>query len=170
MTLLEKITKRNAKICVIGLGYVGLPLLIQFVKAGYEVIGFDLDEEKIKLLHRGKTYIKHIPNEEVNFLKKNDNFTGTSDYSTLKKADCIIICVPTPLGKHHEPDLTYVLNTTRMIAKYLQKEQLVALESTTYPGTVDEEMRPILESSGLRAGKDFYLAVSPQREDPKNKD
>jgi UDP-N-acetyl-D-glucosamine dehydrogenase len=170
MTLLEKITKRNAKICVIGLGYVGLPLLIQFVKAGYEVIGFDLDEEKIKFLHRGKTYIKHIPNEEVNFLKKNDNFTGTTDYSILKKADCIIICVPTPLGKHHEPDLTYVLNTTSMIAKYLHKEQLVALESTTYPGTMDKEMRPILESTGLRAGKDFYLAFSPEREDPNNKD
>jgi UDP-N-acetyl-D-glucosamine dehydrogenase len=170
MTLLEKITKRNAKIGVIGLGYVGLPLVIQFVKAGYAVIGFDLDEEKIKFLQKGKTYIKHIPSEEINLLKKNDNFTGTTDFSMLKKADCIIICVPTPLGKHHEPDLSYVLNTTRTIAKHLRKGQLIVLESTTYPGTTDEEMRPILEDTGLRAGKDFYLAFSPEREDPNNKD
>ncbi len=170
MTLVEKITRRNAKIGVIGLGYVGLPLVIQFVKAGYEVIGFDLDEEKIKFLQRGKTYIKHIPDEEVKLLRKNENFKGTSDFTLLKKADCIIICVPTPLGKHDEPDLTYVLNTTRTIAKHLRKGQLIVLESTTYPGTTDEDMRPILEDTGLRAGKDFYLAFSPEREDPNNKD
>lgn len=170
MKLLEKIAKRNAKIGVIGLGYVGLPLVIQFVKAGYEAIGFDLDEKKVKLLRNGKTYIKHIPNEEVNLLKKNINFMATNDFSLLKQADCIIICVPTPLGKHHEPDLSYVLDTTRTIAKYLRTGQLVVLESTTYPGTTDQEMRTILEQKGLKAGKDFHLAFSPEREDPNNKD
>ena len=170
MTLLDKINKRSATVGVIGLGYVGLPLVIQFVKAGYKAIGFDLDDKKIKLLQRGKTYIKHIPDEEVKLLRRNVNFSGTSDFSLLKKADCIIICVPTPLGKHHEPDLSYVLNTTKMIAKYLRKGQLVVLESTTYPGTTDEDMRTILEKAGLRAGKDFHLAFSPEREDPNNKD
>jgi UDP-N-acetyl-D-glucosamine dehydrogenase len=170
MTLLDKINKRSATVGVIGLGYVGLPLVIQFVKAGYKVIGFDLDDKKIKLLQRGKTYIKHIPDEEVKLLRRNVNFSGTSDFSLLKKADCIIICVPTPLGKHHEPDLSYVLNTTKMIAKYLRKGQLVVLESTTYPGTTDEDMRTILEKAGLRAGKDFHLSFSPEREDPNNKD
>ncbi len=170
MTLLEKITKRTAKVGVIGLGYVGLPLVIQFVKAGYEAIGFDLDEAKIKSLGMGKTYIKHIPDEEVRLLKGNAEFKATTDFSLLKKADCIIICVPTPLGRHHEPDLSYVLDTTRMIAKHLRKGQLVVLESTTYPGTTDEDMRAILEKTGLKAGKDFHLAFSPEREDPNNKD
>jgi len=170
MVLLDKIIKRSATVGIIGLGYVGLPLVIQFVKAGYQSIGFDLDEEKIKHLQVGKTYIKHIPDDEVKFLKRNNNFKATSDFSLLKKADCMIICVPTPLGKHHEPDLSYVLDTTRTIAKFLRKGQIVVLESTTYPGTTDEEMRPILESTGLRAGKDFYLAFSPEREDPNNKD
>jgi UDP-N-acetyl-D-glucosamine dehydrogenase len=140
------------------------------VKAGYSAIGFDLDDEKIRLLQMGKTYIKHIPDEVIRPLKKHDNFVATADFSLLKKADCIVICVPTPLGKHHEPDLSYVLDTTRTIAKYLRKGQLVVLESTTYPGTTDQEMRPILEQKGLKAGRDFHLAFSPEREDPNNKD
>ncbi len=170
MVLLDKITKRSATVGVIGLGYVGLPLVIQFVKAGYKSIGFDVDEVKIKYLRAGKSYIKHIPGEEVRLLKGNDGFTATTDFSLLKKADCIIICVPTPLGKHHEPDLSFVLDTTKMVAKYLRKGQLIVLESTTYPGTTDEEMRAILEKTGLKAGKDFHLAFSPEREDPNNKD
>jgi UDP-N-acetyl-D-glucosamine dehydrogenase len=170
MDLLAKIKNGSASVGVIGLGYVGLPLVIQFVKAGYKAIGFDLDEEKIKRLKMGKTYIKHIPDEEVKHLKKNENFQATSDFSLLKKTDCIIICVPTPLGKHHEPDLSFVLDTTKVVAKYLRKGQLVVLESTTYPGTTDEDMRTILERTGLRAGKDFHLAFSPEREDPNNKD
>jgi UDP-N-acetyl-D-glucosamine dehydrogenase len=170
MILLDKIRKRNATVGVIGLGYVGLPLVIQFVKAGYKTIGFDVDAEKIKYLRAGKTYIKHIPGEEVRLLKGNASFKATDDFSSLKKADCIIICVPTPLGKHHEPDLSYVLDTTKMIAKYLRKGQLIVLESTTYPGTTDEDMRSILEGTGLTAGEDFHLAFSPEREDPNNKD
>ncbi len=170
MTLLEKINKRSATVGVIGLGYVGLPLVIQFVKAGYKAIGFDIDEAKIKSLKMGKTYIKHIPDAEVRLLKGNASFKATSDFSLLKKMDCIIICVPTPLGKHHEPDLSYVLDTTKVIAKYLRKGQLVVLESTTYPGTTDEDMRAILEKTGLKAGNDFNLAFSPEREDPNNKD
>ena len=170
MVLLEKIKKRSATVGVIGLGYVGLPLVIQFVKAGYRSIGFDVDAEKIKYLDAGKTYIKHIPGEEVRLLKGNSGFKATTDYSLLKKADCIIICVPTPLGKHNEPDLSFVLDTTRMVAKYLRKGQLIVLESTTYPGTTDEDMRSILEKTGLKAGADFHLAFSPQREDPNNND
>lgn len=170
MVLLDKIKKRSATVGVIGLGYVGLPLVIQFVKAGYKSIGFDVDAEKIKYLRAGKTYIKHIPGEEVRLLKGNSGFTATTDFSLLKKADCIIICVPTPLGKHHEPDLSFVLDTTTMVAKYLRKDQLIVLESTTYPGTTDEDMRAILERTGLKAGVDFHLAFSPEREDPNNKD
>ena len=170
MVLLDKIKKRSATVGVIGLGYVGLPLVIQFVKAGYRSIGFDVDAEKIKYLDAGKTYIKHIPGEEVRLLKGNSGFKATTDFSLLKKADCIIICVPTPLGKHNEPDLSFVLDTTRMVAKYLRKGQLIVLESTTYPGTTDEDMRSILEKTGLKAGEDFHLAFSPEREDPNNKD
>jgi len=170
MALLDKINKRNATVGVIGLGYVGLPLIIQFVKAGYRAIGFDIDTAKIKLLHLGRTYIKHIPDEMVKLLKGNRSFKGTTDFSFLKTVDCIIICVPTPLGKHHEPDLSFVLDTTKIVAKYLRKGQLVVLESTTYPGTTDEDMRTILEETGLKAGKDFHLAFSPEREDPNNKD
>ncbi|HEY6012032.1 MAG TPA: nucleotide sugar dehydrogenase [Nitrospirota bacterium] len=169
MTLLEKIEKRSAKVGVIGLGYVGLPLVIHFVKAGFETIGFDVDATKVKSLDRGKTYIKHIPEEDILTLKRSEGFKATTDFSLLNKTDCIIICVPTPLGKHHEPDLSFVLNTTRMIAKHLRKGQLIVLESTTYPGTTDQDMREILEATGLKAGKDFHLAFSPEREDPNNK-
>lgn len=169
MTLLDKIHDRSAKVGVIGLGYVGLPLVIHFVKAGFDTTGFDIDPEKVKYLHEGKSYIKHIPSEDVGILKSNKGFKATTDFSLLKNTDCVIICVPTPLGKHHEPDLSFVLNTTKTIAKYLRKGQLIALESTTYPGTTDGEMRPILEQGGLKAGRDFYLAFSPEREDPNNK-
>ncbi len=169
MTLLEKIGNRSARIGVIGLGYVGLPLVIHFVKAGFETIGFDVDAGKIKFLDEGKTYIKHIPDKDVQTLKKSKGFTATTDFSLLKKTECIIICVPTPLGKHHEPDLSFVLDTTRTIAKYLRKGQLIVLESTTYPGTTDQEMREILEATGMKAGRDFFLAFSPEREDPNNK-
>ena len=170
MDLLNKIKSRNCTVGIIGLGYVGLPLLIEFAKAGYQAVGFDIDEKKANLLREGKTYIKHIPAERIREVKKNGNFTATTDFSLLGKADCIIVCVPTPLNKHREPDLSYVLNTTEMIAKYLRKGQLVSLESTTYPGTTDEDMRRILERNGLKAGKDFFLAFSPEREDPNNKD
>lgn len=170
MSLLDKIKKHEATVGIIGLGYVGLPLVIQFVKAGYRSIGFDIDAEKIRYLESGKPYIKHISLSEVKRLKDNDSFLATTDFSLLKKCDCVIICVPTPLGRHNEPDLSFVLDTTTMVAKYLRKGQLIVLESTTYPGTTDEDMRAILEKTGLKAGKDFHLAFSPEREDPNNKD
>jgi UDP-N-acetyl-D-glucosamine dehydrogenase len=170
MDLMKKIKDRTAVVGVIGLGYVGLPLVIAFEKAGFSVIGFDCDAEKTRLLNEGKSYIKHISSERTKTLRGHDRFHATTDFALLREADCVIICVPTPLNKQREPDLSYVFNTTRSIAQYLRRGQLISLESTTYPGTTDEDMRAILEKSGLLAGKDFYLAFSPEREDPNNKD
>jgi UDP-N-acetyl-D-glucosamine dehydrogenase len=170
MNLLSKIETRTASVGVIGLGYVGLPLVIAFEKAGFRVTGFDLDEAKVKILNNGGSYIKHIPDELIGALRKKRNFIASTDFSLLKDMDCIIICVPTPLTRHREPDLSFVLNTTKTVSMYLRKDQLVALESTTYPGTTDEDMREILEAGGMRAGRDFFLAYSPEREDPNNRD
>jgi len=168
MELIEKIESKTAKIGVIGLGYVGLPLAIEFGKKDFYVTGFDIDPKKIKLLKEGKSYIKHIPSKKLREVK--GNFIPTTDFSQLKNVDCIIVCLPTPLNKNREPDLSYVFNTTGTITKYLRKDQLIVLESTTYPGTTDEDMKTILEKSGLKAGRDFYLAFSPEREDPNNLD
>src|SRR3990170_676150 len=166
--MLDKIQSKNANIGVIGLGYVGLPLVLAFCKAGLPVTGFDVDKEKIDLLQQGKSYIKHI---DVSPLFQNKaSFTPTTDFSQLSAMDCIVICVPTPLNKYREPDMSYVFNTTETVARYLRPGQLIILESTTYPGTTDEDMRPILETSGLIAGQDFHLAFSPEREDPNNTD
>ena len=170
MELLDKIKRTDAVVSVIGLGYVGLPLVIQFVKAGFETIGLDVDVEKIKCLNAGKTYIKHIPEEEVKTLKKCGRFKPTTDFSILKDADCVIICVPIPLNKHREPDLSSVENVAKAIVKRLKKGQLIVLGSTTYPGTTDQDIRSILESTGKKAGQDFYLAFSPGREDPNSTD
>ncbi len=176
MNLVRKIDNRSAKIGVIGLGYVGLPLIIEFVKKGFSVMGFDIDRTKVDLLKAGKSYIKHIDISPLGSIghraegKGKLKFTPTTDFTQLKNMDCILICVPTPLNKNREPDMTYVFNTTKTIAQYLKKGQLIILESTTYPGTTDEDMRAILEGNGLKAGKDFYLAFSPEREDPANKD
>jgi UDP-N-acetyl-D-glucosamine dehydrogenase len=169
MDLINKVTAKSARIGVIGLGYVGLPLVIEFCKAGFNVTGFDNDPGKVEFLRQGKSYIKHIDLSSVG-QDLSYRFTPTSDFSLIATVDCIIICVPTPLNENREPDMTYVINTTEVIAKYLRKEQLVVLESTTYPGTTDEDMRGILEKTGLIAGEDFYLAFSPEREDPNNKD
>ncbi|MEW6162627.1 MAG: nucleotide sugar dehydrogenase [Nitrospirota bacterium] len=168
MNLIEKIKSKNARIGIVGLGYVGLPLVIKFCKAGFHVTGFDIDNIKVGLLKQGKSYIKHIDPSLIN--QNSKHFLATSDFSKLSEMDCIIICVPTPLNKYREPDLSYVFNTTKTIAQYLRKGQLIVLESTTYPGTTDEDMREILEKTGLKAGEDFYLAYSPEREDPNNKD
>jgi UDP-N-acetyl-D-glucosamine dehydrogenase len=166
MDIIKKIKIKKAKVGIIGLGYVGLPLIIEFCKSGFSVTGFDIDKEKVELLKRGKSYIKYIDSE---FITQDSRlFIPTYDFSKLSDMDCIIICVPTPLDKHRDPDLSYVLNTTRTISKYLHKDQLIVLESTTYPGTTDEEVKPILEETGLKAGEDFYLAYSPEREDPNN--
>jgi UDP-N-acetyl-D-glucosamine dehydrogenase len=165
---MEKFKDRTALIGVIGLGYVGLPLAISFEREGFKVTGFDIDEEKIKLLNEGKSYISHISSERIKLLLGHDRFFATSDFSLLRDMDCVIICVPTPLSKQREPDLSFIFDTTRTITKYLKKGQLIVLESTTYPGTTGEDMLKILESTGLQVGKDFYLAYSPEREDPGN--
>lgn len=167
MVLINKIKSKEAKIGVIGLGYVGLPLVIEFCRANFKVIGFDIDPEKVELLKQGKSYIRYINASEIT--QNSKHFLPTSDFSKLSEVDCIVICVPTPLNKNREPDMSYVFNTAETIAKYLRKNQLVVLESTTYPGTTDEDMRIILEKTGMKAGKDFYLAYSPEREDPNNK-
>ncbi len=179
MSIINKINNREAKIGVIGLGYVGLPLVIEFYKAGFSVTGFDIDYEKVTILQQGKSYIKHIDvsnlfSEETPGAPYNKpscrSFTSTTDFSKLTDMDCIIICVPTPLNKYREPDMSFVFNTVKTIAQYLRKGQLISLESTTYPGTTDEDMRKILEATNLKAGIDFHLAFSPEREDPNNKD
>jgi len=166
--LLEKIQSKKALVGVIGLGYVGLPLVIEFCKAGFQVTGFDIDPRKVEMLKKGESYIKHIGSDQIR--KCGDLFHPVTDFSILSQMDCIIICVPTPLNKNREPDMSYVFNTTKTISQYLHKEQLVILESTTYPGTTDEDMKSILEETGLKAGVDFYLAFSPEREDPNNKE
>ncbi len=168
MDLKEKIEAKQAVIGVIGLGYVGLPLLIEYVKTGFHCLGFDIDDRKIESLEAGKTYIKHIPDREITAMKKSGLFQATSDFSRLPEADCIIVAVPTPLDKHQQPDLSYIENTSRTIATYLRAGQLVVLESSTWPGTTMEAMKPLLEESGLTYAKDFYLAFSPEREDPNN--
>ncbi len=168
MDLLQRIQKRDAIVGVIGLGYVGLPLVMAFEKAKFRVVGFDLDEEKVRLLNEGKSYIKHIAEEGTKALKERGLFHATTDFAQLRDVDCIIICVPTPLNKQREPDLSYVFNTTKTIAQYLKRGQLISLESTTYPGTTDEDMKTLLEKTGMKTGQDFYLAFSPEREDPNN--
>jgi len=167
-TLRKAIEKREALISVIGLGYVGLPLVRTFCKKGFHVIGFDNDPEKVKLLNAGKSYIFHTPSSFIRKIVRSGCFEATDDFRRLNEPDVIIICVPTPLDGPGKPDLSYVRNTARSIAKALRKGQLVILESTTYPGTTEEVIRPLLEKSGLRAGADFFLAYSPEREDPGN--
>ncbi len=164
-----RIKKKEARIGVIGLGYVGLPLVKLFLKSGFQVTGFDIDPAKVASLNRGRSYIRHISAREIREFLAKKSFRATSDFSRLREMDAIIVCVPTPLDAHKNPDLSYVLNTSRMIARYMRRGQLVVLESTTYPGTTEEEMLPILEQSGLRGGNDFCLAFSPERENPGDK-
>jgi UDP-N-acetyl-D-glucosamine dehydrogenase len=166
--ILSRIASRSARIGVIGQGYVGLPLALVFEEAGFTVTGFDVDPRKIEALGRGESYIKHIGSDRVAAAVKRGRFTASVDFDGLRDCDAILICVPTPLGRHREPDLSYIHNTAREIAKRLQKGQLIVLESTTYPGTTDEEVQPILEETGLKCPADFLLAFSPEREDPGN--
>lgn len=170
MSLQEKIENKSAVVAVIGLGYVGLPLLHAFHRAGFPVIGFDIDPNKISALQRGENYLKHLGASMVSDMKKAGRFDATDDFSRLGEADAVISAVPTPLGKHLEPDLSYVEQTAIDIAKTLRKGQLVVLESTTYPRTTREIMLPRFEAKGLKCGSDFYLAFSPEREDPGRKD
>ncbi|MEX0725580.1 MAG: nucleotide sugar dehydrogenase [Planctomycetaceae bacterium] len=162
------IRNKSAQIGVIGLGYVGLPLIRAFSKAGYRCLGFDVDQSKVDKLLAGKSYIKHIDAQQMTALIQEKKFEPTSDMSRLKEADCIIICVPTPLNDSRDPDLSYIEGTARSIAKALRPGQLVVLESTTYPTTTRDVVLPILAASGLKAGEDYYLAFSPEREDPGN--
>ncbi|MFZ2446193.1 MAG: nucleotide sugar dehydrogenase [Syntrophobacteraceae bacterium] len=167
--LVEKIEKKEAKVGIIGLGYVGLPLMVRFGEAGFPILGFDIDSRKIDALLHGRSYIKHIPIEPVVRFLEAGRLDVTMDFDRLAEADCILICVPTPLTEKMEPDLRFVIDTTEMIASRLRPGQLVVLESTTYPGTTDEELLPRLEKRGMKVGRDFHLAFSPEREDPGNK-
>lgn len=167
--LLGKIEDKTAVVGIVGLGYVGLPLAIHFCQAGFKVIGFDLDEEKINMLRAGQSYIRHVPAEPIAVLTAGGQIQPTVDFSQLSKADCVLICVPTPLTEKLEPDLSYLISTTKTVQQYLRAGQLVVLESTTYPGTTDEMLLPMLTAGGLEAGRDFFLAFSPEREDPGNK-
>ncbi len=166
----EKVEQRTAVVGVIGQGYVGLPLALVFAEAGLRVLGFDVDPEKIRAISRGESFIKHIGPERVSAAVKTGRYLATTDFDRISECDALVICVPTPLGAHREPDNSYIHSTGREIAKRLRRGQLVVLESTTYPGTTDEELKPILETSGLRCGQDFLLAFSPEREDPGRKD
>lgn len=167
--IIGRIKTREYKVGVIGLGYVGLPLLWTFHKQGFSVCGFDVDSSKIDSIESDKSYIKHFSNEKICVLSESDRCLVTTDFSHLEEMDAVIICVPTPLDHHREPDMTYVEETTQTISKYLRKDQLIVLESTTWPGTTDHLMKDILEeNSGLKVGEDFYLAYSPEREDPGN--
>lgn len=166
MEVLDKIEKKEAIVGIIGMGYVGLPLAILSSSFGFKTIGFDVDDKKVNLLNEGKSYIKHIKEEEIKKIK--NIFSATSDFKKLKNCDVILICVPTPLTDHLEPDMQFIEKTGLDISKNMKKEQLIVLESTTYPGTTEEFLLPLLEKSGIKAGRDFYLAFSPEREDPGN--
>jgi len=167
---LQKIKEKKAHIGIIGLGYVGLPLAIEFCKTGFQVTGLDIDQEKIDLLSQGESYIKHISGEKIKHLNKEGKFKGSTNHTLIRHLDCILICVPTPLNKNREPDMSYVISTAQKIAPHIVKNQLIVLESTTFPGTTLEVLIPELEAgSGLKANKDFFVAYSPEREDPNNK-
>jgi UDP-N-acetyl-D-glucosamine dehydrogenase len=157
------------KVAIIGLGYVGLPLSLQFARSGARVTGLDVDAAKVDALLNGKSYIQHIDSASIGELVASEHFAPTTDFSRIRSVDAIIICVPTPLNKNREPDISYIVKTGKSIAPHLKKGHLVVLESTTYPGTTDEDLRGVLEAgSGLKAGEDFHLAFSPEREDPGN--
>jgi len=166
----KRIEEKQLTVGVLGLGYVGLPLAGEFASAGLKVVGFDIDEKKVRTLNSGRSIIKHVPHSKVKEIVKAGRFKATNNMARLKSVDAILVCVPTPLTQNREPDMQFIIKSSETIAKYLQRGQLIVLESTTYPGTTREVMVPILQSSGLKAGKDFHLAYSPEREDPGNKD
>lgn len=183
--LLKRINNKTAVIGIIGLGYVGLPLALEYAHKGFKTIGFDIDEKKIPILNSGKSYIKHINIDKIKKAVQSKKFFATSDFSILPEVDAIIICVPTPLNEHREPDMTFIENTGKIISKYLRAGQFVSLESSTYPGTTEEILLPMFENAPItqssvnghkstkvqkfKVGKDFFLAFSPEREDPNNK-
>jgi UDP-N-acetyl-D-glucosamine dehydrogenase len=168
--LKRQLLDRSARVGIVGMGYVGLPLMLAATMAGFHVTGFDIDEPKVGALNHGKSPLKHIGDAKVAEVRKRRVFEATADFTRLAEQDAILICVPTPLGRHREPDLSYIEATARLIAAALRPGQLVVLESTTWPGTTREVVKPILESTGLKSGTDFFLAFSPEREDPGNLD
>ena len=167
--LIKKLADKTAIIGILGLGYVGLPLMIRYAEIGYKVIGIDIDEKKVDMLNQGQSYIEHIPLEQIQS-SLDQGFEATTDFSRAAEADTLILCVPTPLNKYREPDLSYVTDTTDAVIPYLRKGHVLSLESTTYPGTTEEELLPRMESTGLIVGKDVFLVYSPEREDPGNPD
>ena len=167
-TLLNKIRQHTLTCGVVGLGYVGLPLAVEKAKAGFKTIGFDVQSQKVDMVNAGHNYIGDVVDSDLEALVKSGMLRATTDFSMVTDVDCIAICVPTPLDAHQQPDISYVRSSTEAIAKYLRKGTMVVLESTTYPGTTEELLKPILESTGLTCGKDFYLGFSPERVDPGN--
>ena len=166
--LKRKILDKSATLGVCGLGYVGLPLAVEKAKAGYRVLGFDVQNKKVDMVNRGENYIGDVVNADLAELVQSGMLRATSDFAAVASCDCVCICVPTPLDRHQQPDISYVKSSAEEIAKYMHRDMLIVLESTTYPGTTEELLRPIFESSGLVCGKDFYLAFSPERVDPGN--
>ena len=167
--LSNKIKTRKAQIGIIGMGYVGIPLGLEFVKSGFSVTGFDKNKKRVDDLNDGKQIMKHISSDLMTEFISEDKGKATADFTQIKNMDCLIICVPTPLDEHEQPDMTYIESATNKISRNLSKGQLIILESTTYPGTTREIIKPLLEKTGLKAGDDFFLAYSPEREDPGNK-
>ena len=166
--LSRRIENRTAHLAVIGLGYVGLPLAIEFAEAGFRVSGIDIDEGRVGAIQKGRSYIQDVPTSEVRDLRRAGRLTATTDFSVLRHVDAVNVCVPTPLSKHRDPDVSYVVSAAEQVAKHLHPGMLVILESTTYPGTTDELILPLLQKTGMKVGRDFFLAFSPERVDPGN--
>jgi len=164
----EKLLNKTATLGVVGLGYVGLPLAVEKAKAGFKTIGFDVQESKVEMVNSGKNYIGDVVNEDLEEIVESGLLSATTDFAQVASADCVCICVPTPLDEHQQPDISYVKASAESIVPYMHKDMLIVLESTTYPGTTEELLKPILEKSGLKCGEDFYLAFSPERVDPGN--
>ena len=164
---IQKFADKSAKIGIVGLGYVGLPLMLRYVDIGYKVLGFDIDAEKVNKLNNGETYIEHIPAEKI-AAASNSLFEATTDFSRIGEVEAVILCVPTPLNKYREPDMSFVIDTTDAVKPYLRAGQVLSLESTTYPGTTEEELLPRVEEGGLKVGENVFLVYSPEREDPGN--
>src|SRR6056297_2209233 len=167
--LLKKINDKDSVIAVVGLGYVGLPLAVEKAKAGYKVIGFDIQQSRVDMVNNGENYIGDVVDADLDDMVKDGMITATTDYQKIEEVDAAAICVPTPLDQYHQPNTEYVESSTKDIAKYLHKGMLIVLESTTYPGTTEEIVKPILEETGMKCGEDFFLAFSPERVDPGNK-
>ncbi|RQD78169.1 NAD(P)-binding domain-containing protein, partial [Desulfonatronospira sp. MSAO_Bac3] len=167
-TLVHKLDSGEARIGIIGLGYVGLPLALRYLAVGYSVLGLDIDPHKVNRLMKGESFIRHIPSEPLQEGVQQGRFQATTDFSRAGEADALILCVPTPLDRHREPDLSFVVNSLEEVLPAMRPGQVVSLESTTYPGTTDEELRPRIEAAGFKTGRDVFLVYSPEREDPGN--